>query len=151
VLASLDGVEGVDEHPGVGVASSLLGSSLASSSTQGDLEDVSTITTLGVSFLPLGRISKSLPTLVLSSMNSTSLQLIIFLDCTHMNQYALVPSQYQRNKHFVLKIRGEMLNIREEIAHLKAHRSHKYVNNAWRQSSNSPPTLLFIPFPVPPH
>jgi len=36
VLASLDGVEGVDEHPGVGVASSLLGSSLASSSTQGD-------------------------------------------------------------------------------------------------------------------
>jgi hypothetical protein len=80
VLASLDGVEGVYEHLGVGVAFSLLGSSLASSSTQGDLEDVSTITTLGVSFLPLGRISKSLPTLVLSSMNSTSLHLMIFSD-----------------------------------------------------------------------
>jgi hypothetical protein len=51
----------------------------------------------------------------------------------------------------LLKIRGEMLNIRGEIAHFKAHRSHKYVNNAWRESSNSPPTLLFIPFPVPPH
>jgi hypothetical protein len=41
--------------------------------------------------------------------------------------------------------------IRGEIAHSKAHRSHKYVNNAWSESSNSPPTLLFIPFPVPPH
>ncbi len=41
--------------------------------------------------------------------------------------------------------------IRGEIAHSKAHRSHKYVNNAWNESSNSPPTLLFIPFPVPPH
>ncbi len=51
----------------------------------------------------------------------------------------------------LLKIRGEMLNIRGEIAHFKAHRSHKYVNNAWRECSNSPPTLLFIPFPVPPH
>ncbi|CAK9189518.1 unnamed protein product, partial [Sphagnum troendelagicum] len=54
-----------------------------------------------VSILPLGRISKSLPTLVLSSMNSTSLHLMIFLDCTHMSLYALVPSQYPRNKHFV--------------------------------------------------
>ncbi len=44
-----------------------------------------------------------------------------------------------------------MLKIRGEIAHSQAHRSHKYVNNAWRESSNSPPTLLFIPFPVPPH
>jgi len=41
--------------------------------------------------------------------------------------------------------------IRGEIAHSKAHRSHKYVNNAWSEISNSPPTLLFIPFPVPPH
>ncbi len=41
--------------------------------------------------------------------------------------------------------------IREEIAQSKAHRSHKYVNNAWSEISNSPPTLLFIPFPVPPH
>jgi hypothetical protein len=41
--------------------------------------------------------------------------------------------------------------IRGEIAHSKTQRSHKYVNNAWRESSNSPPTLLFIPFPVPPH
>jgi len=51
----------------------------------------------------------------------------------------------------LLKIRGEMLNIIGEIAHLKAHRSHKYVNNAWRKGSNSLLTLLFIPFPVPPH
>jgi len=41
--------------------------------------------------------------------------------------------------------------IRGEIAHSKAHRSHKYVNNAWSEGSNSSPTLLFIPFPVPPH
>jgi hypothetical protein len=41
--------------------------------------------------------------------------------------------------------------IRGEIAHSKNQRSHKYVNNAWRGDSNSPPTLLFIPFPVPPH
>jgi hypothetical protein len=41
--------------------------------------------------------------------------------------------------------------IRGEIAHSKTQRSHKYVNNAWRESSNSPPTLLFIPFRVPPH
>ncbi len=41
--------------------------------------------------------------------------------------------------------------IRGEIAQSKAHRSHKYVNNAWSEISNSPPTLLFIPFPVPPH
>jgi hypothetical protein len=41
--------------------------------------------------------------------------------------------------------------IRGETAHSKAHRSHKYVNNAWSESYNSPPTLLFIPFPVPPH
>jgi transposase len=41
--------------------------------------------------------------------------------------------------------------IRGEIAHSKAHRSHKYVNNAWSEISNSPPTLLFIPFHVPPH
>jgi hypothetical protein len=27
----------------------------------------------------------------------------------------------------------------------QAHRTHKYVNNAWSESSNSPPTLLFIP------
>jgi hypothetical protein len=41
--------------------------------------------------------------------------------------------------------------IKGEIAHSKTQRSHKYVNNAWRECSNSPPTLLFIPFPVPPH
>jgi hypothetical protein len=41
--------------------------------------------------------------------------------------------------------------IRGEIAHSKTQRSHKYVNNAWKERSNSPPTLLFIPFPVPPH
>jgi len=41
--------------------------------------------------------------------------------------------------------------IRGEIAHSKAHRSHKYVNNAWSEISNSPPTLLIVPFPVPPH
>jgi hypothetical protein len=29
--------------------------------------------------------------------------------------------------------------IRGEIAHSKTQRSHKYVNNAWRVSSNSPP------------
>jgi hypothetical protein len=47
--------------------------------------------------------------------------------------------------------RPDLLKIRGEIAHSKAHRSHKYVNNAWRESSNSPPTLLFLPFPIPPH
>jgi hypothetical protein len=41
--------------------------------------------------------------------------------------------------------------IRGENAHSKTQRSHKYVNNACRESSNSPPTLLFIPFPVPLH
>ncbi len=41
--------------------------------------------------------------------------------------------------------------IRGEITHSKAHRSHKYVNNAWSEISNSPPTLFFIPFLVPPH
>ncbi len=39
----------------------------------------------------------------------------------------------------------------ERLLIQKTQRSHKYVNNAWRVSSNSPPTLLFIPFPVPPH
>jgi len=41
--------------------------------------------------------------------------------------------------------------IRREIVQSKAHRSHEYVNNAWSEISNSPPTLLFIPFHVPPH
>jgi hypothetical protein len=46
----------------------------------------------------------------------------------------------------------EKNRIRGEIAHSKkTQRSHKYVNNASRESSNSPPTLLFIPFPIPPH
>jgi len=52
------------------------------------------------------------------------------------------------------KERKKMLKnnrIRGKIAQSKAHRSHKYVNNAWSEISNSPPTLLFIPFPVPPH
>jgi hypothetical protein len=39
----------------------------------------------------------------------------------------------------------------ERLLIQKTLRSHKYVNNAWKESSNSPPTLLFIPFPVPPH
>ncbi len=33
----------------------------------------------------------------------------------------------------------------------QAHRTHKYVNNAWSEIFNSPPTLLFIPFHVPRH
>jgi uncharacterized secreted protein with C-terminal beta-propeller domain len=41
--------------------------------------------------------------------------------------------------------------IRGEIAQSEAHRTHKYVNNAWSEISNSPPTLLFIPFHVPQH
>jgi hypothetical protein len=46
-----------------------------------------------------------------------------------------------------IKIRGDYV-VSEQS---QAHRTHKYVNNAWREISNSPPTLLFIPFPVPPH
>jgi hypothetical protein len=53
----------------------------------------------------------------------------------------------QKTIHIVLKNN----RIIGEIVHSKAHRSHKYVNNAWSEISNSPPTLLFIPFPVPPH
>jgi hypothetical protein len=45
----------------------------------------------------------------------------------------------------------EKNKIRGEITQSNAHRSHKHVNNAWNEISNSPPTLLFIPFPVPPH
>jgi hypothetical protein len=61
---------------------------------------------------------------------------------THYN-----PNWYHSSLFFLLKNN----RIKGEIAHSKAHRSHKYVNNAWSESSNSPPTLLFIPFPVPPH
>jgi hypothetical protein len=39
----------------------------------------------------------------------------------------------------------------ERLRNQKAHRSHKYVNNAWSEISNSPPTKLFIPLPTPPH
>jgi hypothetical protein len=41
--------------------------------------------------------------------------------------------------------------IRGEIAQLQAHKTHKYVNNAWSEISNSPPALLFNPFHVPLH
>jgi len=41
--------------------------------------------------------------------------------------------------------------IRGEIAQSQAHKTHKYVNNAWSEMSNSPPALLFIPFHVPLH
>jgi len=37
--------------------------------------------------------------------------------------------------------------IRGEIAQSQAHKTHKYVNNAWSEISNSPPALLFIPLP----
>jgi hypothetical protein len=39
----------------------------------------------------------------------------------------------------------------ERLCNQKANRSHKYVNSAWSEISNSPPTLLFIPLPIPPH
>jgi hypothetical protein len=54
--------------------------------------------------------------------------------------------------HILIVVRFvENNRIIGEIAHSKTQRSHKYVNNAWRENSNSPPTLFFIPFPVPPH
>jgi len=55
------------------------------------------------------------------------------------------------NLQALLVVAVENNRIRVEIAHSKAHRTHKYVNNVWSEISNSPPTLLFIPFPVPPH
>ncbi len=54
-------------------------------------------------------------------------------------------------KELVKDVNVENNRIRGKIAHSKTQRSHKDVNNAWRESSNSPPSLLFIPFPVPPH
>jgi hypothetical protein len=65
--------------------------------------------------------------------------------------YIFSTSMFERRQMWQSLQLKELLKIRGEIAHSKAHRSHKYVNNTWRESSNSPPTLLFIPFLVPPH
>jgi hypothetical protein len=62
-----------------------------------------------------------------------------------------VPSTLATLTHHLQCVPVENNRIGGEIAHSKTQRSHKYVNNAWRVSSNSPLTLLFIPFPVPPH
>jgi hypothetical protein len=42
-----------------------------------------------------------------------------------------------------------VIRIRGEIAWYQSN--HKYLNNAWSERANSPPTLLFIPFHVPLH
>jgi hypothetical protein len=62
---------------------------------------------------------------------------------------------HRGGEHLVCKLHNiEVLKnnrIRGEIAQSQAHKTHKYVNNAWSEMSNSPPALLFIPFHVPLH
>src|SRR6202048_2230425 len=56
-------------------------------SNNGDLEDSSTSTIVRPPSLPLGRISKSLLMLPLSSINTTSLVFMIFFVFKHINLY----------------------------------------------------------------
>src|SRR6202022_1614433 len=70
-------------------------------SNNGDLEDSSTTTTVRPPSLPLGRISKSLVMLPLSSINTTSPLFMIFFVSKHISLYASIPSQYPRNMHLV--------------------------------------------------
>src|ERR1700738_1221873 len=71
-------------------------------SNNGDLENSSTTTTVRPPSLPLGRISKSLVMLPLSSINTTSPLFMIFFVSKHISLYASIPSQYPRNMHLVL-------------------------------------------------
>src|ERR1700737_1665689 len=70
-------------------------------SNNGDLEDSSTTTIVRPPSLPLGRISKSLLMLPLSSINTTSLVFMILFVFKHINLYASIPSQYPRNMRLV--------------------------------------------------
>ena len=70
-------------------------------SNNDNLEDWSITTTIGPSFISLGRISKLFPMLPLSSINTTSLHFMIFFVFKHISLYAFIRSPYPRNTHLI--------------------------------------------------